>query len=108
MPAATLSQVFGANASISSGTLTVSLADFTDVGLTPTSTSPTEILTAILLKLKANTPTDAATNDKDWGITIGDPFISVVRDNEQLDTQYPVSIYRPFANPTLDPDDVIG
>jgi len=108
MPAATLQQFFGANSTLSSGTLTVDLNDFADVGLTPTSTSPTEILTAILLKLKANTPTDAALNDKEWGITIGDPFISVVRDNEQLDTQYPVSIYRPFSSPTLDPDDVIG
>lgn len=107
MPAATLQQFFGASATLVGGNLTIDLDDFADVGLSNTSTSAAEIFTAILLKIKANTPTTAA-DDVLWGVIVGDPFLSIVRDNAQLDTQFPVSVYKPFNSSTLDPDEVVG
>ncbi|PZV07825.1 MAG: hypothetical protein DCF32_06235 [Leptolyngbya sp.] len=107
MPSPTLQQFFGASATLVGGNLTLDLDDFADVGLSNTATAPGDILAAIILKIIANTPTDAATTDKLWSVTIGDPFISVVRDNEQLERSFPVSFYTPFTASVFDPDAVI-
>ncbi|MBD1917450.1 MULTISPECIES: hypothetical protein [Cyanophyceae] len=107
MPAATIQQFFGATATLANTVLTIDLDDFVGVGLTPTSTSAAEIFTAILLRIKANTPTTAI-DDPLWGVIVGDPFLSIVRDNSQLDTQFPVSVYKPFNGSALDPDEVVG
>lgn len=107
MPALTLAQVFGANASVTSGVLEITLADFSSVGLTGVTPTASEIFTAIMLQIVASqTPTSQ--EDLDVGVFIGEPFISVVRNNEQLDRSFPVSVFTPFSASTLDPDDVIG
>lgn len=108
MPAPTVQQIFGPNATLSSGVLTISLSDFSSVGLTAATAQPGDIVAALILRIISVTPANAATEDKAWPITIGEPFISVVRDNEQLERSFPVSLYTPFNAAVFDPDDVIG
>lgn len=107
MAALTLAQVFGANASLSAGVLTVNLADLVATGLTDTSTSPSEILTAIVLNVKNNQSATAA-DDTEVGVVVGDPYRMISRSDTQLETQYPLSIYTPLNISALDPDDVVG
>lgn len=107
MPALTIPQVFGATAAVSGGVLSVSLADLAAVGLTNATPTASEIFTALLLRLVSQ-QTAASLDDVEVGVYIGDPFISVVRTNTQLERQFPVSVFTPFSAATLDPDDVIG
>jgi len=108
MPAPTIQQFFGNNATLTGSTLTINLNDFTGVGLTPATAQPGDIMAALVLRIISVTPVDAATTDKQWPVTVGTPFISVVRDNEQLERSFPVSFYTPFTNAVFDPDAVIG
>ena len=108
MPFPTIQQFFGTNATLNGTTLTINLNDFTGVGLTPATAQPGDIFASMLLRIISVTPVDAATTDKQWPVTVGTPFISVVRDNEQLERSFPVSFYTPFTAATFDPDSVIG
>lgn len=54
MAALTLQQQFGANASISGGILSITLADLTAVGLNEANPSPADIAAALVLHWKAN------------------------------------------------------
>lgn len=107
MPAPTLQQFFGANAMLSGSTLTINLNDFSTVGLSSSATQPGDILAGIVLLIIANTPANAATDDPLWSVTIGDPFMTIVRNNQQLERNFPVSFYTPFDASTFDPDAVI-
>lgn len=107
MPAITLTEAFGANATLAAGTLTITIADLASNGLNgPTPTAP-EILTAILLRLKGTQPSNAL-EDAERGIVIGDPFKTISRNETQLEYQYPYSVFVPINIPALDPDDVVG
>jgi len=107
MPAITLAQAFGSNASISGGVLSIPLADLASVGLSKASPSASEIFTALILRIRA---AQGATTQEDIevGIFVGDPFLTISRNDTQLERQFPVSVYTPLNIPVLDPDDVIG
>lgn len=108
MAARTLLDLFGANASITSGVLSVTLADFTDVGLDGASPDPTDIAAALVLKWKA-TQVDGSETDPTVGLVVQDEFKSFLLrgDQSHLEYQYPVSLYIPDTTSTLDPDDVV-
>lgn len=107
MPALTITQVFGASAAVSGGVLSIDLSDFSTVGLTNATPTASEIFTAILLRIISQ-QTSTSQEDTEVGVYIGEPFISVVRSNTQLDRSFPVSVFTPFSSSTLDPDEVVG
>lgn len=107
MAAITLSQAFGANAAINAGVLSITLSDLASTGLTPSSTSPAEIFTALILKLQSS-QSSTSQDDATVGIYVGTPFNTISRNDTQLERQYPVSIYTPLNITALDPDDVVG
>lgn len=107
MAALTIPEVFGSSASVTAGVLSISLADFTAIGLTGATPTASEIFTAIMLRLVSQ-QTTGSIDDVLVGVYIGEPFISVVRTNTQLERQFPVSVFTPFSSSTLDPDDVVG
>lgn len=109
----TLADVFGANASQSSTTLTISKADLAAAGLTASSDNKAESLLAalILLAKDALTATNFAANS-DQSITITNGFNSIVqRDNgdgnfsEYRQFQYNFNAHK-LDNVALDPDEL--
>lgn len=109
MAALTLTQLFGASATLSAGTLTINTADFSAVGLSGASPEPADLAAALLLHWKANAPTDA-TNDPTVGVVVGDSFKAFTTrgTTQQIEYQYPVSLYVPDTTTSLDPDSVVG
>lgn len=107
MAALTITQVFGASATLSAGTLTIDLADFTGTGLDPATTKASSILSALIINLKS-IQSSTASEDTDVGVVVGDKYRMIARNDTQLEEQYPVSIYRPIAITDLDPDEVVG
>jgi hypothetical protein len=107
MAAITLSEAFGSTATLNAGVLTVNLTDFTTHGLDGANPTPSEILTAILLRLIAVQPSNAV-DDIERGVVIGTPFKTFSRNEAQLEYQYPFSVYVPITLPELDPDNVVG
>ncbi len=107
MAAITLAQAFGANAAINAGVLSITIADFADVGLSNASPSASELLTAILLKVRASQDSTSQ-EDIERGVYIGDPYNTISRSDTQLERQYPFSVFTPLNISALDPDDVVG
>lgn len=108
MPALTLQQQFGANATLSGGILSISLVDLTAIGLNNSSPSASEIAAALILLWKQNQGTEAA-NDATIGVVVGDAtksFGFADRAN-QIQHQFPVSLYVSDSSGTIDPDNVI-
>ena len=108
MPALTLQQQFGANASMASGTLSIRLSDLAAVGLTSTTPSPADLAAALILLWKSNQGSNAE-QDPAIGVTVGDSYRSIIPrgGSSQIQHQYPVSIYVPDNTSNLDPDDVV-
>lgn len=108
MPALTLQQQFGTNASIASGTLSIKLADLAAVGLNSNSPTPAKIASALVLLWKQNQGSDAD-QDISIGLVVGTPQINIAYrgTTQQIEYQHPVSIYTPNNLGGLDPDEVI-
>jgi hypothetical protein len=110
MPALTLSQLFGPNATLAGGTLTVKLSDFTGVSLNNPNPSPSEVAAAIVSFWKANKPSTSDT-DPDIGLVCESTFKSF----QQIGTT-PLLIYaftvsirtEDTVGNNLDPDSVRG
>lgn len=106
--ALTLTNLFGANASLSGGVLSITLSDFSGIGLDGTDPSASDIAAALILNWKANQGTDAD-QDPTIGVTVGDEFRSFLTRGEQaqIEYQFPVSLYVIDNSSALDPDDVV-
>jgi len=78
MPALTISQLFGATATLTGGTLTVKLADLAATGLNGASPTPTEVAAALVCHWKLNKPATADT-DADIGLTCDQAFKSFLQ-----------------------------
>jgi hypothetical protein len=108
MAEVTLLQIFGANATQTTTTLTITKADLASVGLTASANNTAESLLVALL-LKAMTylsPTNQETNP-DIQITIDPSYPSIVYRNDLNYRQntYTVALQKPDTGFTIDPDD---
>lgn len=105
----TLIQVFGAGATQTATTLTISKADL--IGLTPASDNTAEsLVVAILLKAKQQLTTANYEANVEQNITIVTPDFnaqSLVTRNNQQYRQYTenVNLYKLDNSATIDPDD---
>lgn len=107
MAAVTLQEVFGPSATLTGGVLSITIADFTGVGLSAASTSAADIYAAMMLRLKSVQPTDAA-DDTTRGVVVGSTdFKTISRNDTQLERQYTLSFYTPLNISAFDPDDVV-
>ena len=108
MPARTLTDLFGASADLTSGTLTINLTDFSGVGLDNANPDPTDIAAALILYWQSTQATDADT-DPTNGVVVNDEFKSFITrgDSPQIEYQYPVSLYVADTTQSLDPDSVV-
>lgn len=111
MPEPTLIQVFGANATQSSSTLSIAKADLAAVGLTPNATNTAESLFVALLILakSALTPASLETN-ADQSVSISQADFNfqtiVVRNNQQYrQSTYSVNLQKLDTSVNIDPDD---
>ncbi|MCC5619254.1 hypothetical protein LC605_30120 [Nostoc sp. CHAB 5836] len=108
MPEPTLQQVFGANATQTATTITITKADLP--GLTPSSTNRAEsLLTAILLKAQDGLPQSTFDTNIDQSIYIvsgfpGFAFRGANNDSYRVD-QLTVNLAKPDTSATIDPDD---
>ena len=107
----TLQQVFGDNASQNATTLTISKADLSSLGLTPSANNSAESLfVAILLKAKQYLSVANYEANIDQSITIATPDFNaqslVTRNNQQYrQFQEVVNLYKVDSSSTIDPDD---
>lgn len=104
--ARTLVERFGTGATLTSGVLSITVANLT--GLSSGTTSADKILAAILLHNKANQPSGAA-DDTTNGVVIDDPYKSFARSDTQIQHSYSVNLYESAgAIGALDPDNVVS
>lgn len=118
----TLVQVFGANATQTSTTLTISKSDLEAVGLTVSSTNEAEKLLAAIIKLAAtNLSTDYRDGNTDASITanpnqniaisLSDLPSFVTRDDGTgtftpfIRDTYSIQLDKAYSATTIDPDD---
>lgn len=108
MAARTLADLFGASASLSGGVLSITLGDFSGVGLDNASPDPTDIAAALILYWQSTQATDADT-DPTNGLVVNNEFKSFLTrgDSPQIEYQYPVSLYVADTTASLDPDNVV-
>lgn len=108
MAALTLQQQFGTNAAISSGVLSITLADLAAVGLNNSSPSPADIAGALVLLWKTNQGA-SADQDPTIGVVVSDPFPAFATrgSSSQIQYQYPVSLYVPNTTSAIDPDNIV-
>lgn len=105
----TLQELFGANATITSGTLSIKLSDFSS--LDAANPSASKICAAFLLRLRD--VTKASQNDATAGVVASDfeqAKTFVTRGTPAVaQEQHPLTfnLYRPDTSTALDPDDVI-
>jgi hypothetical protein len=105
--AQSLTSLFGANASVSSGVLSITLADFTELdGSSPTATQ----IAAAILQYWA-TSTTSLTDDNTAGVVASSFQPSktfVTRNNvSQIEQGFTINTYRADTTTSFDPDDVI-
>jgi hypothetical protein len=108
MAAPTLTQVFGANASQTSTTITINKADLAAVGLTASANNTADsLLAAIIAQAEtALADTNVATNTgQTIGISDGFPSITIISGSNYLVNSKTVNFYKPFSTSTFDPDD---
>jgi hypothetical protein len=104
----TLQQIFGANATQTATTITITKADLPR--LTPSSTNtPESLLTGILLKAQDGLPQSTFDTDIDQSIYIalgypGFVFRGTDNDSYRVD-QLTVNLAKPDTAATIDPDD---
>ncbi|NER26451.1 MAG: hypothetical protein F6J89_02190 [Symploca sp. SIO1C4] len=105
----TLQQRFGANATLSNGTLQIKLSDLTTAGLDATAPNADQILASLILMSQQNQPTNVS-EDPSVGVTITDSFKSFALRGEesQLEYQKTVSFYVADSTSAIDPDDLVG
>lgn len=107
--AQTLQELFGANAALASGTLSIKLSDYPT--LNSANPSASKICAAILLRLKD--VTKASQDDPTAGVVASDfeqTKTFITRGNPGVaQEQHPITfnLYRPDTSTALDPDDVI-
>ncbi|WP_346291607.1 hypothetical protein [Sphaerothrix gracilis] len=106
MSALTASQLFGSSATLTSSTLTISLADLAATGLDGASPSASQVAAALVKHWQTNTA--GKQDDSEAGVYVGDaPFFALARNNTQIEQQYAVSFYRSAGNISTDPDEVV-
>lgn len=113
MPEPLLTDVFGANATQSASTITISKADLTSTGLTASATNKAEsLLAAIVLKARDALPNSTFNDNVDQSVTITDGFNSIVTktspsgaSTEYRQFQYNINFHK-VDNVALDPDDL--
>jgi hypothetical protein len=104
----TLTQIFGANATQSSSTLTISKTDLAAVGLTPSTSNTAESLwVSLLLLAKAQLTGANQETNPEQSITIEDSFESLVTRNNQRYRQKTMSVNleKLDTGAGIDPDD---
>lgn len=111
MAALTMAQLFGTHSVLNTetGMLTIQLSDLSDVGLTKDQPTATQILTALILKLRAAIKMPDCINDRSVGMTITDPFkLFLTRGSENhTGYQFDLTIYTVDQVPSLNSDDVV-
>lgn len=104
----TLTQVFGADATQTLTTLTISKADLVSTGLTASSSNTAEsLMVAILLKAANYLNTTTQDSDNDVQVTIADSgFPSLVSRNSGTYRQitYNINMQTPDTGSSIDPD----
>ncbi|MEB3338967.1 MAG: hypothetical protein VKJ46_15965 [Leptolyngbyaceae bacterium] len=108
MPAPSIQELFGVNASLSGSTLAITLTDFLPEGFDVTDPTASRVVAAMVKRWKNFTT--GKEDDPTVGITVGAPFVSLATRGEQTQRsfQYSVSLYIPdvgAAEP--DPDLVV-
>lgn len=108
MPALTTAQMFGPSATLTGTTLTITLSDFSGVGLSGSTPSATDVMAAIILRQLSQMPTDAST-DTTVGYRVEAGFVpfAFARNNTQFEHPYNIYFYTPASGSSLDPDNVI-
>lgn len=110
MPKPSLAEVFGAGASQTSSTITISKADLTSVGLSASATNSAEaLLAAILLKAKSHLTEAAFEANIDQSLYVGTGFKSTtVRGTSNIQyitDQLTLTLAKIDPLSPLDPDD---
>ncbi|NEP01259.1 MAG: hypothetical protein F6K58_21890 [Symploca sp. SIO2E9] len=105
----TLQNRFGANATLSNGTLQIKLSDLAVSGLDTSAPSADQILATLILLSQQNQPA-TATDDPTIGLVIADSFKTFATRGEQsqLEYQKTVSLYVSDTTSTVDPDDLVS
>lgn len=110
MPALTISQLFGATATLAAGTLTIKTADLVPAGLNGATPTPTEVAAALVCLWKVNKPANADT-DADIGLVCDQSFKGFQQKASVNLVAYSYTVTL-FADDTqgmnLDPDSVRG
>ena len=104
----TLQQIFGANATQTATTLTISKADLAAVGLSASATNTAESLFVGIMLLAANYLTEAnQQTNPDIQVTVVDSFQSLTTRNNQQYRQktYSLNLQKLDASVGIDPDD---
>ena len=104
----TLQQIFGANATQTATTLTISKADLAAVGLSASATNTAEsLLVALLLKAGASLTDANLQANPDQSISIVDSFESLVTRNNTSYRQktYSINLQKLDANTPISPND---
>jgi hypothetical protein len=109
MPEPTLQQVFGASATQTATTITITKADFVSIGLTPSATNTSEALYVALLLFAANNLTEAnrLTDLVARNVAIdysGQDLVNQGGSNVFLRDSYQVSLYKATTIAAIDPD----
>ena len=112
--AQTITELLGANATLSNGTVTIQLADLTDSNnnpylASPSSATASQTVAAILAYLVR--VTDGKSSDETAGIAAADfqnekSFVTR-GESSQIQQPFTINCYRPDNLSTFDPDDVI-
>lgn len=106
MTKATLQQVFGANATRTSTTLTIVLADLTSTGADPAVVSPEGLLLAVNLKASETlTPAArAADNDRTVAVERGNPGVAYRGQTPWYQDSVVLTAQKTIDSAALDPD----
>lgn len=104
-----LSQVFGANATQTSTTLTITKADLASVGLTASANNTAEsLIVALILKAAEYLNETNQTTNPDIQVTIADsnfPQLVTRNSSQYRQTTYNLNLQTLSPTYTLDPDD---
>lgn len=107
MPVATLQQVFGANAVQTSTTITITKADLSGTGFTPSGTNtPDSILAAIIAFAETNLPDSTASTDPTQTVGISDGYqsITTISNAQYLISPKTVNFYKTFTDGSFNPN----
>lgn len=108
MPAPSIQELFGINATLSGTTLSITLTDFSPEGFDVTDPNAARVAAALIKKWKAFTSNKDA--DPTVGLVVTDPFVTLATRGESVQRgfQYAATIYIPDSGAAEpDPDLVV-